>query len=450
MPVPSLSAALRFSAFGLFGVLFFMNCTVYSADSASQSNTSDINTSTIEDREFYLHEDQNYVDYIKSVTLHPAGSPLLPPIIDLNTSNPLILRFDDLGGGFENYYYSVTHCSFEWEPSGLLASEYLRGFQEISITEISQSFNTVQNYTHYEASWPNDMSQPLLSGNYLLKVYAEGQQDAPVFTRRIVVTEQLTRFRPNVRAATVVSERRYRQEVDFDLIQAEFKIYEPYRDLHVAILQNHRWDNTITDLQPVFMKGNELVYDFDEENNFDGLNEFRWFDAKSLRFAALNTDSIREINGEWHFFLTPDQRRTYEVYRTDQDINGKFIIRNDDFGDNLEAQYLYVHFYLPMESQLIQGKVYVYGALTNWNHSEEARMKWNQSKKRYECTLYLKQGYYNYMYSVVDPENPQGDQRLIEGSHQATENEYTLLAYCYDPAGYDRVIGVLSTDSFNN
>jgi hypothetical protein len=445
---------LFYKSFSAFCAYFFtavllLSCSAYQTAPTDMSKTSDGNLTTSGGQKFYLHKDKNYVDHIRSVTLHPEGNPLLPPIIDLQIAAPLRLRFDDLKGGYENYYYSVTHCNFEWEPSSLLPAEYIRGFAEMNINEAEQSFNTVQPYTNYTALWPNDMSVPLLSGNYLLKVYADGNEDAPVFTRRIVVTEQLARFRPNIKASTIVSERRYRQEVDFDLIQAEFQIFDPYRDLHIAVLQNHRWDNAILDLEPVFMKGQEITYDYDEENNFDGLNEYRWFDSKSLRYAALGTDSIRERMGEWHYYLAPDLRRTYEVYRTDQDINGKFIIRNDDFNDNLESEYIYVHFYLPMDHPLLNSEVYVFGGLTRWNHIPEAKMKWNAQRKRYEATLYLKQGYYNYMYSVVDPDHPGGDQALIEGNHQATENKYTILAYCYDPMGYDRVIGVISTNSFN-
>ncbi|WP_306643601.1 DUF5103 domain-containing protein [Sanyastnella coralliicola] len=424
-----------------------ISCTV---SDSSVSHTAPIVTET--DSEYfhdYRNIDRIYEPYIRTVLLHPVDNPLLAPIIDLNSPAQLELRFDDLHGGFKDYWISVTHCDYEWNDSDLLASEYIQGFQELMINDIEQSFNTVQNYTNYAINWPNDMSKPMLSGNYILKVYEEGYEEEPVFTRRIVVTEQLSRFRPQVKASTIVADRRYRQEVDFDLIEAEYKLYDPYSDLEVAILQNHRWDNAITGLKPVFMKGTELVYDFDEENNFDGLNEFRWFDSKSLRYAAVGTDSIREIKGEWHYYLQPDLRRTYEVYRTDRDINGEFLIRNDDFDDHLESQYIYTHFYLPFDEQLYQQEVYIIGGFNQWDHFEENRMTWNPRKKRYECTLYLKQGYYNYMYSIVSADHPNGTQAFIEGNHQMTENEYTILAYYSDPAGYDRVIGVLTTDSFN-
>ena len=40
----------------------------------------------------------------------------------------------------------------------------------------------------------------------------------------------------------------------------------PYGDLYVVIRQNGRWDNAISGLNPVFVRDNELIYDYDEDN----------------------------------------------------------------------------------------------------------------------------------------------------------------------------------------
>ena len=415
----------------------------------TDTNTENYDTTDIEYYSDWSYTDKVYDPDIRSLQLYPTGNPMGPAIIDLSDPLPLVLHFDDLRGGYENYYVRLIHCTYEWEPSDLSPAEYIQGFDEIMINEIEQSFNTVQPYTHYFSSWPNDMSRPILSGNYLMKIYAEGMEDEPVCTRRIMVTEQLVRFRPNVKESTIVSERRYRQEVDFDVVQAGYQLIDPYRDFEVAILQNFRWDNAILNLKPVFMKGTELVYDFDEENNFDGLNEFRWIDTKSLRFAALGTDSLRIINDEWHIFLTPDQRRTYDVYRTDPDINGRYLIRNDEFDDHLEGQYQYVHFALAFDQPVYQSEFYIIGDFTQWQNLPENRMQWNAETKQYEATLYLKQGYYNYMYNMISPQHPDGDQTFIEGNHQQTENIYSIVAYNYDLRGYDRIVGILNTNTFN-
>ncbi len=44
------------------------------------------------------------------------------------------------------------------------------------------------------------------------------------------------------------------------------------------------------------------------------------------------------------------------------------------------------------------GKMYVSGALNNWSFSNDNLMIYNQERRQYECTMLLKQGWYNYEY----------------------------------------------------
>jgi hypothetical protein len=390
-----------------------------------------------------------WFDHIRSVQLHQQESPLSAPYLPLGSNRTLVLRFDDLNGGYENYLYRLQHCDYDWEPTDLLPSEFISGFAELSIQDVEQSFNTFQPYTHYRAEWPNEMSRPIISGNFLLTVVNDDAPEAPVITRRIVIYENLVQLIPNVKESSIVAQRRHRQEVDFTISHAGFSIFDARRDLEVAILQNHRWDNAITGLKPVFQRTNELVYDFSEENNFDGLNEFRWFDTKTIQFAALGTDSIRDKRDGWHIYLTPARRRTYEAYRTDNDINGAFLIRVDNFDDHLEGDYAHIHFSLQVPQELPGAAIHVIGGFNDYRLYPGSRMQWNAKRQRYELIDFLKQGYYNYMITVVTPDRLQGDATIVEGNHQAAENSYTLFAYHYDPQGYYRVIGAAMTDSFN-
>ena len=48
-------------------------------------------------------------------------------------------------------------------------------------------------------------------------------------------------------------------------------------------------------------------------------------------------------------------------------------------------------------------------------------MKYNYSKKAYEASIFLKQGYYNYMYALNDTITKQIDISYIEGSRTKQE-----------------------------
>lgn len=390
-----------------------------------------------------------YADHIRTVQLHPAQQPLLPPFLPLGGSVVLELHFDDLNGGFENYAVRLTHCNYDWTPSDLHTNEYIRGFEEFLLDDAEQSFNTRQNYTHYRTTWPNDFSEPLISGNYLLSIYPQGYLDDLILTRRIVVYENRVQFEVKVKESTKIEWQRTHHEIDFKIKHPAYTIFDARSDVEVAILQNHRWDNAITGLKPVFQRGTDLIYDFGSENNFEGINEFRWFDTSDLRVGALGTDSIRDRDDGWHVYLTPALHRGYEVYRTDQDLNGSFYIRNAQFETNLESEYVYVHFSLAMKAEIPGAALHAIGAFNDFRLTPESKYRWNAKRKRYELSVYMKQGYYNYLITLVTPDRLKGDPTLVEGSHFATENAYTLFCYHFDPAGYYRVVGAAITDSFN-
>ena len=98
------------------------------------------------------------------------------PLIHLSFKDSLMLSFDDLSNDPQNYAYTLIHCDADWKPSNLMESEYLEGFYEEPITDYQFSFNTTQNYIHYQTIIPSANLKPTISGNYLLIVFPENQK----------------------------------------------------------------------------------------------------------------------------------------------------------------------------------------------------------------------------------------------------------------------------------
>lgn len=70
-------------------------------------------------------------------------------------------------------------------------------------------------------------------------------------------------------------------------------------------------------------------------------------------------------------------------------------------------------------------------------------MTYNYNSKAYETTLYLKQGYYNYMYAFLENGKEQANVRLLENSFSETSNQYTIYVYYRKPGTYqDQLIGM--------
>lgn len=430
--------------------------TILSCSAIETSVDGDTQSSATEDylsdREQIRYEDWVYTDNIRTDQLHGLGDPLSSPFFELNMGSGVEMSFDDMDADYKDYYYTVIHCDASWRPTDMLESQYLRGFREAPIENYEYSFNTFNEYTNYRFQFPNQNMGVKVSGNYLLVIYQQGRRDEPAITKRFVVYEKLVDIAPKVKQATVVSERRNQQEVDFTVYHKDYPINNPNTNLNASILQNTRWDNAVMRLKPKFVKQKELVYDYDRETTFDGGNEFRMFDLKHLKYTTLQVDSIRLYDRQFHAFLTPDMVRRWESYRTVPDINGRYLIKNDEVSkDHVESHYVMVHFTLPYETDVPKADFYIFGGLSNYHYRDEFKMSYDYQKKAYTAEVLLKQGYYNYQYLMLSEEDYYGDVRPTEGSHFQTQNEYAIFLYNKEISrDYDRVVGAAFIDSFEN
>ncbi len=399
---------------------------------------------------YIRNQDYIYHDNINTVQLHKDGWEMSPPIVQLDTDEKLYLCFDDLDADIKNYKMTLIHCNANWEPSDMDQSEYLSSFTDDDINENEFSFNTTKAFTYYYATLPSDYLEFNKSGNYILRVFEEEDLDENVaFTRRFMVMDPKVSINGKVGYPTNVSERDTKQGIDFVIDKANYYIADPFRDLKVMIRQNGRWDNMITDIKPRLISGNELDYRYIKENVFDGGNEFRDFNIKSMKY---NSERVRHIEYDidgYNVYLWPDKKRVFKPYVFDNDINGKYVIESENSHNNqTESDYVFVHFSLPNDVPLVNGNLYVIGGLTDWQFTEEGKMKYDYEEHVYYTTLYLKQGYYNYMYVFLEDGYTAGDMSYIEGNHFETENNYTIYVYHREEGTrYDQLIGVYFLNS---
>ncbi|WP_438973673.1 type IX secretion system plug protein domain-containing protein, partial [Polaribacter sp.] len=124
-----------------------------------------------------------YSQNIKSIQLRPLAKNSYTAIVPLGTS--LRLSFDDLEADVKDYRYRIEHMNHNWQKSRLLSSQYINGFDENTIINVTNSFNTLQSYTHYEVQFPNTNTVITKSGNYVVSVLDD--YDTVVFSRRFVL-----------------------------------------------------------------------------------------------------------------------------------------------------------------------------------------------------------------------------------------------------------------------
>ncbi len=398
---------------------------------------------------FLRYGDFVYSDNIKTVLFHKKGFDMAPPLIKNNSGETLILRFDDMDADYKDYHYTIIHCNADWQPSNLNNYDYIDGFYDDQIRNYRFSVNTIIDYTHYKLEFPNNNMRPRVSGNYILKVYLNGDPDQVVLTRKFKVYEQLVSLEGHVSKATRVAKRDEMQEINFVINAGNYRISNPYRDVRVSIKQNGRTDNIVWDLKPSLVMGNKLIYEYEDKNLFDGGNEFRDFDTRSLRYRSERVKEIVSTHDGYEVILIRDQRRSARRYTFREDLNGKFIVENrEGFDPHVDADYAYVHFSLDYRIPEAHGNFYITGELTDWNYTSENRMKYSFRDNEYHLSLLLKQGFYNYMYVFLEDGKSKGETFRAEGNHSDTENDYTVYVYHRKPGDiYDSLIGILHLNS---
>ncbi len=393
-----------------------------------------------------------YREGIKTVLFHKEGWELSDPVFELNSGTKLQFSFDELGNQPQSYSYTIIHCNSGWVSSQLQDYEYIEGYRDAQIRDYYYSFNTSYDYVHYVLTFPNEEMTPKLSGNYILRVFRDFNRENVVLDRRFYVVEDGVEVSGVVKRPGNVEYRNKGQEIDFKILHKGFHISDPYSDIVVHLVQNGRTDNIIDNLKPLFTGNDVLDYSYDYENIFRGGNEFRYFDIKSMRYQTEYVASIRLEKPYYHIILTPGEDRAFKPYYFINDINGRYFIDVQEGRDkHIEADYVYVHFSLPVEAPLAENDVYVFGALTDWNTGESNKMTYNFETHAYELTLLLKQGYYNYMYVTLNKDNEEADVGYFEGNHYETENDYTVFVYYTNfTLRYQKLVGYFKTNTLSD
>jgi hypothetical protein len=404
----------------------------------------------------FRYIDNTYVDNIRSVRFGPAGFQERFPLLTLNEGGQLVLSFDDTDAEVKNYVYTVIHCDRNWQPSGLASLEYIDGFEEEDINIFEFSFMTTQTFTYYELVFPNRNMNVTKSGNYLLVVYEDEADKIPVITRRFVVADRTVSTSAKIVRPATVSKIHTHQEIDFTVDYQRLGVKNPRLELRATVLQNSRWDNAIYDLEPKFTGRDQAIFDYQDEIVFEGGNEFRFIDLRSLSAPQSDIDRIglsldeQSVEAE----LSPIFSRAHQAHLTYPDLNGSYIIENFDRNDEiLNSDYVNLLItYKPIEP-LLQDHLFLFGEITEWQIKEEYRLRYNPAISAYVGRFPFKQGYYNYYIATVPSDSPpkkipQPDISKTEGSHADTENEYLILTY-YHPFGsrYDQVVGAAIINS---
>lgn len=387
---------------------------------------------------------QIFHENIKSLQVKRNGNALTLPIIELNGNDVLTISFDEMSHEGHSFSYDIKHCNADWTESSLSSSEFMRGFSRGYIDDYALSVNTTFLYTNYRFSLPNDDISFNVSGNYIVNIYKNNDSDNPAASIRFYVVEPKVEINGTIRGNTDAELYGTQQQLDFEVFTRNYRIQDTHSELNVTVKQNDRTDNMVTNLKPTYYSSEKLSYVNNRNLIFEGGNEYHRMDFSSIYNYDERISSIKFVRPHYEVTVADNYVRSKEPYQSDFDVNGRFVINyQNGFDSDLEADYMYVHLFLPVEEPFKNGNIYLGG---NWNYNQInplSRMNYDSYNRLYQKTLLLKQGGYNYQYWYVPQNSEKVSVSAVEGSHWQTQNEYAVYVY-HRPWGgrYDQLIGV--------
>lgn len=370
---------------------------------------------------------------------------MAPPVLMLDSGDELTISFDEITESNSYLRYSLMHCNANWTQSSLVESEFLDGFNFGNVDDYEYSQLAATHYVNYRITLPNDRFRFKVSGNYLLRVYRDDDPDTTLLQARFMVSESTATVTADVLGVTDIDYNDAHQQVSVTVDATNAKVEDVFNDMMVYVSQNGRLDNEVMVRQPLRVSGKTAYYEHLRPLIFPAGNEYRRMETVSTTYPGMNVESVDYYDPYYHATLTTDYPRSADKYIYDQTQSGRFFVREyNSSNSDTEADYVVTHFTL--DAPELPGKyIFLDGDFTSRRFDPQSLMTYNRATGRYEKTLLLKQGAYNYQYLTVDAgsSNSTASTSVIEGDFYQTRNEYLVKVYTRRRGErYDRLIGV--------
>lgn len=365
-----------------------------------------------------------YSPRVKTLTSVVNGDWQNRPVMTLNSSDQLVIGFDEFSHNYHRMTYHIDHCEADWTVSEeIFESDWLQGFNDNPIDDYQNSINTTILYTHYQLTLPNDRCQLKMSGNYRLTVYDEDDADEKLLEVEFYVVDPLMSIGLEVTTNTDAGHNDSLQQLSMVLNYNGLRVTNREEQLHTVVMQNWCEETVRQDVHPNHISDKGLIWDHNRQLLFNGGNEYHKFEVLDVSHPTMGLDQILwdgHTYQAYPFAATP--RRNY---LTDVDADGAFCIRNSDrIESEYTCDYVWVNYVLEAS---YQGELYVDGQWTTDADREKYKMQYDGERKVYYTALLQKQGYYNYRFLTADNKIPSS-----EGNYYQTENRYQALVY-YKP-----------------
>lgn len=354
-------------------------------------------------------------------------------------SGPLVLEFDVLnsnGRPLSVYFY---HADRRWRRD-LSPGEYLTGFQRDDLLNYTISRGTQVPYAHYTYRFPNDRIQFEISGNYILRVTEQGDEEAVLFEQPFYIAEQampvdltLDNIMMSGQGAPSVQPLLFFRPPD----ALQGNVF----DFSTCFVRNGRYELSRCTDQPSLTQQPLLQFYLQPETSFEPAPADYYVNLGNLRVGAQITGTDLSAS-PFQITLEPDYAR-FSASNVAPRLNGQPVISAavTSVGDpDVAAEYVSVRFtYVPPEDQPFDAEVILTGSFNNWSIDPANKLVWMPEEEHYVVDVLLKQGEYEYAYFSRDARL----RRELRSNLPRTDNLYTAFVYYRDiMRNTDRLLAV--------
>ncbi len=377
---------------------------------------------------------------VHSLQLYRTGDETALPVLPMHSGETLTLEFDLLtrtGRPLSIFFY---HTNRNWEPD-LVPTEYMEHFNRDELLNMSTSQGTQIPYVHYTYRFPNDQIAFRYSGNYLLRVTEQGDEDAVLFEQAFLVSEENAQARFTLHPFSLgQSWGSYRPSLE---VIPPPGLEQQVFDLTTCFSRLPQWAHLRCTTRPPIVTLPVLEFSLLPTSAFPPEWPYRLLDLSVLR-AGGDIERVDPTQRPYEVILAPDPTGLGNILHV-LELNGQPVIGaavRDVADPDVMAEYTRTHFRLqPPEGQYIGDPVILLGSFLSWNPSERGVLTWNPKSGYYEGTLLVKQGMYEYRYHAPELERYLRRQRVL-----GTRSTYLALVYYFDPQKQtDRLLTVKMT-----
>lgn len=365
---------------------------------------------------------------------------MAPPVMRLGSADRLVFSFDQMGDAHSYLRFRIVPCNAFWEEENILESEYLEGFNEAPVEDYAYSSGGFRHYVNYRIPLCETGMVPTVAGNYLLQVYDEDDPDATLLQARFgVLDPKVSYTEATADAHTPNGNNESWQQVQFRLNPGTLQLRDPLAEL-ITTVEQDGLPIPGGAISPQRVDGNALVYNHRPELTRPAGNEWRRFETSRIQGpTGMHVDSVRYFDDGYTAYLTPDLPRTDTPYYLDRTQHGRFMV-HEYYGTDpdLSADYVNTVFTLYAPWLPRDAVVRLDGEFVRSLSPQERTL--TRQGDIFTITLPLKQGLYNYRYTLLTPGGE--DPSPIEGDKYETENEFTVKTYYRPPLSrHDFLVG---------